>query len=175
MNNRTSLNFRLNVVNAPVTPTHTAGSGLIGLGPNTGSEVKAAIGASDSAGDPVLDRIFRQNTSTPNYITFLLGRIRDPTDPPNGDLTVGELIPGYESVTSQPKLPVSTVAKSNSGNQHWQILLDADGIIGPAGNNVIDQYNVETAVDSTSNDKQLTVSMVHPDVVSQASRRTGGG
>ncbi|EIW59384.1 acid protease [Trametes versicolor FP-101664 SS1] len=144
-------------INAPITPTHTAGSGLIGLGPNTGSEVKAAIGASNSAGDPVLDRIFRQNTSTPNYITFLLGRIRDPTDPPNGDLTVGELIPGYESVTSQPKLSVSTVAKSNSGNQHWQILLDADGIIGPAGNNVIDQYNVETAVDSTSNDKQLTV------------------
>ncbi|KAI0373720.1 acid protease [Pilatotrama ljubarskyi] len=138
-------------------PPSSAGTGLIGLGPNVGSRVKDALGSSDSAGDPVLDRIFRQNTSTPNYITVLLGRLRDPTDPPTGELTVGEMLPGYESVTSQPKLPVSTVSSSNSANQHWQILLDADGIIGPAGNNVIDQFNVQTAVSSTSNNKQLTV------------------
>ena len=37
--------------------------------------------------------------------------------------------------------------------QHWQTLLDADGIIGPNGK-VVD---VTTGVSSTSNDKQLTV------------------
>ncbi|CDO76501.1 hypothetical protein BN946_scf184622.g9 [Trametes cinnabarina] len=130
-------------------------TGLIGLGPNTGSQVRVALGS--SAGDAVLDRIFRQNTSTPNYITVLLGRIRDPTDPPTGELTVGEIIPGYEQVTSQPKLPVSVLSSDNSANQHWQVLLDSDGVIGPAGDNVIDELNVKTVVGSTSNDKQLTV------------------
>ncbi|KAI0826793.1 acid protease [Trametes gibbosa] len=135
--------------------SYPAGSGIIGLGPSSGSSVKDALGG--SPGDPVLDRIFKQNTTTPNYITMLLGRIRDPTDPPTGDLTVGELLPGYESVTSQPKLPVSTLAKSNAVNQHWQILMDADGIIGPAGNDIIDEFDVKTGVRSTSNSKQLTV------------------
>ncbi|KAI0632396.1 acid protease [Trametes polyzona] len=142
-------------ISASATTAQPAGSGLIGLGPNIASVVRTSLGS--PAGDTVLDRIFRQNTSTPNYLTFLLGRIRDPTDPPNGELTVGELVPGYESVTSQPKLAVSTVGKSEISNQHWQILLDADGIVGPAGNNVIDEFNVETVVGSTSNDKQLTV------------------
>ncbi|TBU47411.1 acid protease [Dichomitus squalens] len=131
------------------------GSGLIGLGPNTGSQVSEAIGT--SAGDAVLDRIFKQNTSTPNYITVLLGRVDDPSESPTGDITVGEIIPGYEAITSQPLLNVSVLSSQNSVNQHWQILLDADGIVGPAGNNVIDQYNVQTAVSSTSNKKQLTV------------------
>ncbi|KAI0771201.1 acid protease [Trametes elegans] len=137
--------------------TDAASQGLIGLGPNTGSQVKEALGASSTAGDPVLDRIFRQNTSTPNYITVLLGRIRDPTDPPTGEFTIGELVPGYEDITSQPKLAVSVLETSNDVNQHWQVLLDADGIVGPAGNNVIEELNVKTAVSSTSNSKQLTV------------------
>lgn len=132
------------------------GSGLIGLGPNYGSQVSDAIG--DRSGDAVLDRIFLQNTSTPNYITFLLGRNNDPTDPPAGQFTVGELVPGYEAVTSQPKLPVSILSSNDNVNQHWQVLLDADGITGPAGENVIDQYDIETGVKSTSNKKQLTVS-----------------
>ncbi|KAI0769917.1 acid protease [Fomes fomentarius] len=131
------------------------GSGLIGLGPNYGSQVSDAIG--DRSGDAVLDRIFLQNTSTPNYITFLLGRNNDPTDPPAGQFTVGELVPGYEAVTSQPKLPVSILSSNDNVNQHWQVLLDADGITGPAGEDVIDKYDIETGVKSTSNKKQLTV------------------
>ncbi|OBZ68699.1 putative aspartic-type endopeptidase CTSD [Grifola frondosa] len=142
-------------INVPVTSDHPTGNGLMGLGPNYGSQVQDAIG--NSAGDAVLDRIFRQNTSTPNYITFLLGRANDPADTLSGDLTVGEILPGYENITSQPKLSVTNVASSNIGNQHWQTLLDADGIIGPAGNNVIDDEGIETSVDSTSNKKQLTV------------------
>lgn len=106
----------------------------------------------------MLDRIFKQNTSTPNYITVLLGRSDDPSESPTGDITVGEIIPGYEAVTSQPQLDVSVLSSQNAVNQHWQILLDSDGIVGPAGNNVIDEFNIQTAVSSTSNKKQLTVS-----------------
>ncbi|RPD62708.1 acid protease [Lentinus tigrinus ALCF2SS1-7] len=142
-------------ISVAVSSDNKEGSGLIGLGPNYGSQVSDAVG--DSSGDAVLDRIFQQNTSTPNYITFLLGRNDDPTDPPTGDLTVGELMSGYENVTSQPKLSVSVVSSTETVNQHWQILLDADGIVGPAGNDVISEFNVESAVDSTSNKKQLTV------------------
>ena len=132
------------------------GDGLIGLGPNSGSQVFDAIG--NSTGDAVLDRIFKQNTTTPNYITVLLGRNDDPSESPTGDLTIGEILSGYENITSQPKLSVQVLSSSDSANQHWTILLDEDGIIGPAGDDVISEYDISTNVDSTSNSKQLTVS-----------------
>ncbi len=64
---------------------------------------------------------------------------------------------GYENITSQPKLPVSVVSSSETVNQHWQVLLDVNGIVGPAGNDVISELNIESAVGSTGNKKQLTV------------------
>ena len=108
------------------------GEGLIGLGPNSGSNVHQALNSKN--GDTPLDRIFRDNTSTPNYITIYLGRSDDPTDPFPGDLTIGSPIPGFENVTSQPKLPVFEV--SAKSGQHWQTLLDANGIIGPDGKHI---------------------------------------
>ncbi len=48
------------------------GTGLLGLGPTSGSNIYATLNT--SAGYAVLDRIFLQNTSTPNYLTVLLGR-----------------------------------------------------------------------------------------------------
>jgi hypothetical protein len=104
--------------------------GLLGLGPNSESNVHAALNSKD--GDTPLDRIFRDNMSTPNFISVYLGRSDDPTDPFPGDLTVGSLVQGFENVTSQPKLPVFDVRAR--GGQHWQTLLDEDGIIGPDGN-----------------------------------------
>ncbi|PSR98931.1 hypothetical protein PHLCEN_2v4251 [Hermanssonia centrifuga] len=105
------------------------GEGLIGLGPNSNSQIHATL--NNANGDTPLDRIFRGNTSTPNYLTIYLGRSDDPSDPFPGDLTVGSPIPGYENVTSMPKLPVTDVATGSS--QHWQVLLDENGIIGPDG------------------------------------------
>jgi len=109
----------------------TDGSGLIGLGPSRSSNVRQVL--KTAAGDPVLDRIFLSNTSTPNYLTTLLGRSDDPTDLFPGDITVGELIPGFENIAQMPKLPVAEVSIRDQGDQHWQILLDKDGIIGPDG------------------------------------------
>ena len=90
--------------------------------------------------------------STPNFITILLGRDDDPSDKFPGDLTVGEVVPGYEAVSSQPKLPVSQVAVNDQSDQHWQTLLDADGVIGPDGKSI----DIKTQVQATSNKKQLT-------------------
>lgn len=121
------------LVAQPVDLQHAEGSGIIGLGPGGASEVQDQLGA--PKGNPVLDRIFKQNTTTPNYITILLGRAGDPTDTFPGDLTVGELISPFENITSQPKLSVTEM--KNRGGQHWTALLDKNGIIGPDGQPII--------------------------------------
>lgn len=100
-------------------------------------------------GLPPVDEIFVQNKATPNYITILLGRSDDPDNKFPGDLTIAELLPGYEDVINQPKL---TVQDAKFGNQHWSILIDEDGIIGSDG----EAISVETIVSSTRNDAQLT-------------------
>ena len=57
-----------------------------------------------------------------------------------------------ENITNQPQLPVTTNPSSQSSNQHWQVLLDPDGIIGPDGQPI----HYLTHVSSTKNPSQLT-------------------
>ncbi|KAH7914244.1 aspartic peptidase domain-containing protein [Hygrophoropsis aurantiaca] len=109
--------------------TSTGADGLIGLGPSSGSVIKAE--GVTSAADPPLDRIFRENPSMPNYMTVLLGRSDDPDEPYPGDLTIGETIDNFTPILNQPKHAVTYT--NVLGNQHWQTLLDANGIIGPDG------------------------------------------
>jgi hypothetical protein len=107
--------------------------GLIGLGPNSGSVISKAMKGNSSA-DSVLSRIFQQNLTSSNFISFLLDRKGDPNDTVTGQITVSEIIPGYENITSATKLPVQKVHKLTSIDQHWQILTDKDNsIIGPDG------------------------------------------
>ncbi|CAL1707657.1 unnamed protein product [Somion occarium] len=103
--------------------------GIIGLGPSSNSKIRQVLNS--AAGNPVVDHIFKLNSSTPNFISIILGRSDDPDDKYPGDLTIGEIIDGYENITSQPKLEVFDV-KANGG-QHWQTLIDAKGILGPDG------------------------------------------
>ncbi|KAI0696265.1 acid protease [Cytidiella melzeri] len=138
-------------IDVPASQTATVGTGLIGLGPNFGSQVHDAL--NNASGDTALDNIFRQNTTTPNFLSILLQRDDDPAGVFPGELTIGEVIPGFENVTSQPKLNVTQVSTNERGNQHWQVLLDNDGVIGPDGK-VID---IDTGVKSTSSKGQLTV------------------
>ncbi|EMD37877.1 hypothetical protein CERSUDRAFT_114514 [Gelatoporia subvermispora B] len=116
-------------IEANIDPSHPGGQGIIGLGPNSGSEVHSTI--NNPSGDAVLDRIFRANTSAPNILTILLGRADDPSEPFPGEITVGRTISGFENITSQPKLSVRD--DSDSVNQHWQTLTDKNGILGPDG------------------------------------------
>lgn len=108
---------------------NTPGWGIMGLGPNSGSGIRSVLNS--TSGDPPLDRILRQNTSMPNILTIYLGRSDDPANPYPGNLTIGTTIPGYENITSMPKLPVTAV--SNKARQHWQTTLDPNGVIGPDG------------------------------------------
>jgi hypothetical protein len=111
------------------------------------SEIRATLNS--ASGDTPVDRIFNQNHSSPNFISILLGRSNDPDNPWPGDITVGTVLDGYEDILNQPKLDVAT---AKSGNQHWSIIIDPDGIIGPNGEAV----PVQTTVSSTKNSTQLT-------------------
>jgi hypothetical protein len=135
-----------------VTPTSDTPPvpGFIGLGPSSGSAIRASLNS--PSGDPVLDRIFQQNVSTPNILTVLLGRSNDPAELYPGDITVGEILPGMENITNEPHVPVTADPPADSEDQHWQVLIDANGIIGPDGNPI----QVQTGVKSTANPNQLT-------------------
>ncbi|KAH0585942.1 hypothetical protein H2248_007228 [Termitomyces sp. 'cryptogamus'] len=125
-----------------------AGAGILGLGPNDGSKIYQAIPT--VAGAALLDRIFLQNLTTPNYLTVLLGRSGDLTDFYGGSLTVGQVISGFEDILKQPKLPV---VNSIAADLHFQVLLDKNGFIGPDGKPIV----IRTEVDSTQNEEQATV------------------
>ncbi|KAI0823633.1 acid protease [Trametes gibbosa] len=120
-------------IEQPVDASHSEGGGILGLGPSSASQILSTLG--QNSGDPVLDRIFRQNSTTPNFITVLLGRSGDPTDTFVGDITVGETVSPFDNITSQPKLPVTEAAFR--GGQHWTTFLDKDGIIGPDGQRIV--------------------------------------
>jgi hypothetical protein len=126
-------------------------SGILGLGPNRGSRIRASLNDRPQ-GDTVLERIFRQNASAPNFFTVLLGRSNEPTDKYLGEITVGEILQGLENVTAQSRMPVMTLQPPDAPNQHWQVLLDEDGVIGPDGQPI----QVQTRVNSSRNPKQLT-------------------
>ncbi|KAF8158193.1 aspartic peptidase domain-containing protein [Crassisporium funariophilum] len=122
-----------------------------GLGPSSGSFISKQL--SSTTGVPVLDRIFMQNRTTPNYFTILLGRNKDPTDFFSGKITVGEVLEDFPAVLEETRMPMTKVIDSESEDQHLQILLDADGIIGPDGKSI----PFHSVVGQTVNKKQATV------------------
>ncbi|KDR82581.1 hypothetical protein GALMADRAFT_237973 [Galerina marginata CBS 339.88] len=127
------------------------GYGIIGLGPAEGSFISKMLAS--PAGSPVLDRLFMQNRTSPNYFTILLGRDRDPTDFFSGSITIGEVLNDYAGILNEPHLNITNVPDNMSDDQHLQILLDPDGVIGPNGKPI----PIETEVDQTADKKQATV------------------
>jgi hypothetical protein len=106
--------------------------GLMGLGFDGGSVVRGVMG--NGTGDTPLSRIFQLNKTTQNFMSFQLDRKNDPADTITGQITVSEFVSGYESVASQPKLSVKDVPFLDTSSQHWAILTDKNGVIGPDGN-----------------------------------------
>jgi len=122
------------VKNASAFPGSAGTNGLLGLGFNSGSSIYKSLGKS-SSGNTLIQRIFEQGNTANNYVTFILGRGGASGPPVQGYLSIGEPIPGFENITSMPKLDVETVSRLlPSAQQHWQALTDKnDGIIGPDG------------------------------------------
>jgi len=138
-----------------VTPSDQSpgGLGLIGLGPSSSSQIFATLNG--SPGDPPLDNIFRLDTSIPNFITVLLNRQNDTAEQYTGEFTISEILPQFQNVSSQTKVPVTVLQSSNSGDQHFSLLLDPDGVIGPDGNAIKITSNASYA--PTHNQQQLQV------------------
>jgi hypothetical protein len=128
-----------------VSPSSDApeGFGLIGLSPSSGSLVLAAL-QNNSAADPPIDRIL-QNTSVPNFISILLNRPNDTRETYTGEMTIGEVLPLFQNISSQPKVPVSVLQSNLSSDQHFSVLLDPDGIIGPDGKAINTTSNASLA------------------------------
>ncbi|KAF9025416.1 acid protease [Hymenopellis radicata] len=103
-------------------------TGVLGLGSNDASEIQAALVAESGYGP--LDRIFRENPDTPNYLTFLLGGIMDVSSVFPGEMTVGSILQGYEAIGHQPKLDM------NQDSANFEFLLGENSIIGPSGQSV---------------------------------------
>ena len=130
-----------------MTPSSAApeGLGLVGLSPKSGSVVVAALNTSGSAGDPPIDRIFSQDTSIPNFVTILLNRPNDTRETYTGEFTIGEILPEFQSISNQPKVPVVVLQGNWSIDQHFEVLLDSDGIIGPDGKAITTTSNASLA------------------------------
>ncbi|KZO91508.1 acid protease [Calocera viscosa TUFC12733] len=126
----------------------TGATGILGLGPSAGSILRAKIG--NATADAVVDRIFESDPTTPNFISFLLERLGDGT-PVQGQLTVGDILPGYEAITSQPQLPVLILKSILSKDQHWTTYVD--NIIGPDNNTI----SYTSSVPNTPNGKLVTI------------------
>ena len=109
-------------------------SGLIGLGPNSGSKIWDDL--SGNTGYSVLNRIFTENSFSSPYITFYLDRANGTVVSNTGMLTIDEVLPQYSNVTSYTKLAVDKVHRLTDADQHWQVLTDTSGIIGPDGNTI---------------------------------------
>jgi hypothetical protein len=138
-----------------VTPSNNTpeGYGLIGLGPSTGSVILETL--NNSAADPPLDRIFGQNTSAPNFISVLLNRPNDTHEAYTGEMTISEVLPLFQNISSQPKIPVTVLQSNLSDDQHFSILLDPDGIIGPDGKAIKITSNASYAPNHDSHQLQV--------------------
>lgn len=115
------------------TNIHSDGyDGLIGLGPNSGSSIYKKLDG--NSGNNPINRIFEQTSSSNDYVTMMLSRKGDPGSNITGQFTIGEIVPGFENITSMPQLSIEKVYKVTDVDQHWQIVTDKDnGIIGPDG------------------------------------------
>jgi len=126
-------------------------SGLMGLGPNSGSKIHSKI--NDATSDSVLTRIFSANNFASNYITFLLNRQNDHAQHLSGQLTIAEILPQFANISSMRNLTVEKVRKLTQADQHWQIFTDANGVVGPDGQPI----NVHSFVPSAPKNQLVAV------------------
>ncbi|EJU05521.1 acid protease [Dacryopinax primogenitus] len=124
-------------VNAGASSQNGQDQGLLGLGMSSGSvlhKIYQQTLTTDTSGmlnptwgDALLDRIFQQNPSTSNFMSFTLARDMDTAETSViavGNFTLSELVPGMENITTMPKLPVITPPQGQTDLQHWTVAVD---------------------------------------------------
>lgn len=138
-------------INATQTQDLQGEQGIIGLGPSSASNIAPKLNGSE--GNTPLDNIFLANPTAPNILTFILSRDDGAEFDPNaqnGELSINEVIPGHENITSSPQLPV---LQDQFHVQHWQTVLDKNGFIAPNGQAV----NTSTFISDNYTDQMHVV------------------
>jgi hypothetical protein len=125
--------------------------GFIGLGPSSGSTIKRELDSTSHTGYQPLDRLFAQNTTDP-FFTILLQREHESESGVRGSITIGEVLPGMENITAQPKLVI------DRRTPHWAA--SADALVGPNGAHLAIPNDISAMFDSG-----FTVSQIPPSVV----------
>ncbi|KZS91226.1 acid protease, partial [Sistotremastrum niveocremeum HHB9708] len=102
--------------------------GIFGLGFDSLSSIDAAVNSSTSSsqgnawGRSFLSNAFATDTSSPNFISFVLERDGDPDE--NGDVqgtfTIGEYASQYAAVANSPAIPTWP----ENSPKRWSVLLD---------------------------------------------------
>jgi saccharopepsin len=90
-------------------------------------KIKSLYGAEATWGRSVLQNIFAQNASQPNFIAIDLTRTGDLEDTDGGSLLIGEYDDKYAGVAEKPKLP-----QYPKGGDRWSILLEGISVDGKA-------------------------------------------
>lgn len=87
------------------------GAGILGMSFDditlspVNAEIEKNFGADSTLGRSTIANIFAQNPNTPNSFDVALDRADDLDDTSTGTFLIGEHATGYETITSQPKLP----------------------------------------------------------------------
>ena len=90
-------------------------------------KIKSIYGADATWGRSVLQNIFAQNASQPNFIAIDLARTGDLEDTSGGSLLIGEYDDQYAGVAQEPKL-----AQYPKGGDRWTTLLEGISVDGKA-------------------------------------------
>jgi len=90
-------------------------------------KIKSLYGPDATWGRSVLQNIFAQNPSQPNFVAIDLTRTDDLEDTAGGSLLIGEYDDKYAAVAEKPKLP-----QYPKGGDRWTILLDGISVDGEA-------------------------------------------
>jgi hypothetical protein len=122
--------------------------GILGFGPSNSSEIVKRIPELNP--NPFIYRALAQNISAPRYISFFFSRTEtanataeDTRSLPLSQLTIGEVIPGFEQILIYPQIPVQRPPNPNTP-QRWNIEVEA--IMGPGDV----MLNLTTAVQGAS-------------------------
>jgi saccharopepsin len=106
-------------------------AGLVGLGVATGSAIFHDYPHNNTA--PLMESIFRLNETSRNYITIACGRAGiSGTNLIPPELTIMEVIPGWEAILKRPQVPIQTVTLG----QHINVKIDQNGIRGANGKTI---------------------------------------
>lgn len=90
-------------------------------------KIKSLYGPDATWGRSVLQNIFAQNASQPNFVAIDLTRTDDLEDTGGGSLLIGEYDDKYAAVAEKPKLP-----QYPKGGDRWTTLLEGISVDGEA-------------------------------------------